>query len=91
MKHTEQTPRIPVGTLIKGDKEPGRQIRDLASFGFETFSIMFWQHTGDTDLTRMAEETSQASRRTGTPLSSPCRSTAIPWMTVRPDSVPGRT
>ncbi|MBN2859152.1 MAG: sugar phosphate isomerase/epimerase [Sphaerochaetaceae bacterium] len=70
MKDTERPLLIPVGTLIKGDQDPGKQIRSLAPSGFETFSIMFWQHTGNTDLGRMAEEAAQASRQTGTPLSS---------------------
>ena len=64
------TQSIPIGTLIKGDRNPAQEIIRLAPLGFETFSLMFWQHTEGTDLHRTADEVSEAADMMQTPISS---------------------
>ncbi len=66
----EPTYHIPIGTLVKGNADPASEILRLAPYGFESFSIMFWQHTGDLELNRMAEEVSSTIDQTGISLSS---------------------
>jgi sugar phosphate isomerase/epimerase len=61
---------IRLGTLVKGDKDPARAIRELAPLGFESFSVMFWQTLGPVDLPRLAREVRAAVAETGTFLSS---------------------
>ncbi len=61
-------PRI--GTLVKGDKDPARAIRELAPLGFESFSITFWQSLGAVDPTELAREVRAAAGETGTVISS---------------------
>jgi sugar phosphate isomerase/epimerase len=61
-------PRI--GTLVKGDKDPARAIRELAPLGFESFSVMFWQTLGGVDPAGLAREVRAAAEETGTVVSS---------------------
>ncbi len=41
---------IPVGTLIKGNENPAASIKALAGYGFECFSLMFWENLGKIDV-----------------------------------------
>lgn len=59
-----------IGTLVKGDKDPARAIRELAPLGFESFSIMFWQSLGAVDPAKLAHEVRAAAAETGTVVSS---------------------
>jgi sugar phosphate isomerase/epimerase len=61
---------IRIGTLVKGDKDPARVIRELAPLGFESFSVMFWQTLGSVDLPLLARDVRAAAEETGTVLSS---------------------
>lgn len=61
---------IPIGTLVKGAEDPARAILDLAPLGFEAFSVMFWETTGDLDLLGLAAAVREAAEETGTVVSS---------------------
>ncbi len=62
--------KIPVGVLIKGDRDPAATIRTLAPQGFECFALMFWETVGDTDLTACADSVRAAVEETGTAISA---------------------
>ncbi len=47
---------IPLGVLVDGNANPVKRISFLKEQGFECFSLTFWQHTGDADLERLADE-----------------------------------
>jgi sugar phosphate isomerase/epimerase len=59
-----------IGTLVKGDKDPARAIRDLAPLGFESFSITFWESLGGIDAAVLAAEVRAAAEETGAVISS---------------------
>ena len=62
--------QIRIGTLVSGlDDAPGR-IRQIVSHGFESFSITFWQSTGDTDLAALAKDVGEALGDSGAVISS---------------------
>jgi sugar phosphate isomerase/epimerase len=58
-----------IGTLVKGDNDPARAIRELAPFGFESFSITFWETLGAIDPVALAREVRAAAEETGTVIS----------------------
>jgi sugar phosphate isomerase/epimerase len=64
--------KIRIGTLVKGDvpKGPGHYIRQILPYGFESFSITFWQTLGGADLKRMAAEVREALGQSGAVISS---------------------
>jgi sugar phosphate isomerase/epimerase len=62
--------RIRIGTLVKGDLDPARAIRELAPLGFESFSVMFWQTLGGVEVGRLADAVRAAAEETGTVISS---------------------
>lgn len=47
---------IRIGTLVKGEADIGDYLRQILPHGFESFSVMFWQTLGDSDLPRLAED-----------------------------------
>ena len=52
MSHTQD---IKIGTLVEGwGKDPAGYIKQLLPYGFESFSISFWQTIGKVDLERLA-------------------------------------
>jgi sugar phosphate isomerase/epimerase len=51
---------VRIGTLVNGGTDTADRIRMLVPHGFESFSITFWQHLGDTQLPRLAEQVRQA-------------------------------
>jgi sugar phosphate isomerase/epimerase len=61
---------IRIGTLVKGDLDPARAIRELAPLGFESFSVMFWQTLGGVEVGRLADAVRAAAEETGTEISS---------------------
>jgi len=51
---------IRIGTLISGGTNTAKTIRQIKGYGFESFSITFWQTLGGTDLVRLAQEVKEA-------------------------------
>jgi sugar phosphate isomerase/epimerase len=51
---------IRMGTLVRGGADTGSYIRQIKPYGFESFSIQFWQTLGKTDLPRLADEVKEA-------------------------------
>jgi sugar phosphate isomerase/epimerase len=52
---------IRIGTLVSGNgPDPARYIRQILPYGFESFSITFWQTLGGVDLKRLAGEVLEA-------------------------------
>lgn len=47
---------IRIGTLVNGGTGTASYIRQILPYGFESFSITFWQTLGGTDLARLAAE-----------------------------------
>jgi sugar phosphate isomerase/epimerase len=47
---------IRIGTLVGGGADTVDKLKFLLPHGFESFSITFWQHLGDTQLPRLAEQ-----------------------------------
>ena len=62
--------KIPIGTLVKGLDDPAVVIDRLSPYGFECFSIMFWQSMEDADLFEMVDEVLEVTERTETTISS---------------------
>ena len=54
--------RIRIGTLVNagGRNDPAGYIRQILPYGFESFSIMFWQTLGGADLKKLAREVNEA-------------------------------
>ena len=65
---TDHTIRI--GTLVNGGPNTADYIRQILPYGFESFSITFWQRLGDVDLKRMAKEVKEVLAGTGAVISS---------------------
>lgn len=57
MSHTLD---IRIGTLVNGGSNTASVIRQIKPYGFESFSITFWQGLGGTDLKRLAAEVKEA-------------------------------
>ena len=52
---------IRIGTLVNGNgANPANYIRQIIPYGFESFSITFWQQLGGVDLPRLANEVKEA-------------------------------
>lgn len=61
---------ILVGTLVNGNTNTADYIRQIIPYGFESFSITFWQTIGDNDLKGMADEVKAVIGDSGTKISS---------------------
>ncbi len=51
---------IRIGTLVNGGPNTASVIKQIKPYGFESFSITFWQTLGGTDLKRLAQEVKEA-------------------------------
>ena len=50
-------PTIRIGTLVSANQaHPADILRQILPYGFESFSLTFWQTTGGADLRRLAEQ-----------------------------------
>jgi len=47
---------IRIGTLVSGGPKTADVIRQIKGYGFESFSITFWQTAGQTDFVKLADE-----------------------------------
>jgi len=47
---------VRIGTLVNGGKGTASYIAQILPYGFESFSITFWQKLGDVDLKKLAAE-----------------------------------
>jgi sugar phosphate isomerase/epimerase len=61
---------IRIGTLVGGGADTVDKLKFLLPHGFESFSITFWQHLGDTQLPRLAEQVRQTLDGTGAVIST---------------------
>ncbi|MFY9177320.1 MAG: sugar phosphate isomerase/epimerase [Caldicoprobacterales bacterium] len=50
--------KLRIGTLVSGGNAPS-VISQILPYGFESFSITFWQTTGDVDLKELAEKVNE--------------------------------
>ncbi len=80
---------IRIGTLVNADANTANYISQILPYGFESFSITFWQTLGNTDLTKMAEEVNEVLAGSGAVISSvsifgnPLETTPIDCETLR--------
>lgn len=51
---------IRIGTLVSGGSKTADVIRQIKGYGFESFSITFWQTAGQTDFVKLADEVKAA-------------------------------
>ncbi len=57
--------KIRIGTLVNGNAGTVDYIRQILPYGFESFSITFWQTLGGVDLARLAGEVKELLNGTG--------------------------
>ena len=70
MKSDFSKEAIRIGTLVKGRNGVEEYIRQMLPYGFESFSIMFWQTLGNSDLKEMAARVKDVLDDTGVIISS---------------------
>ncbi len=71
MKHDLKKEDIRIGTLVSaGQKDPCGYIRQILPHGFESFSLTFWQTTGDVDIKKLAKDVTATLEGTGVVISS---------------------
>ena len=61
---------IKIGTLVNAGQNSPKYIEQIAPHGFESYSIVFWQTLGATDLKRLAEELQPVLEKSGAVISS---------------------
>ena len=61
---------IRIGTLVNGNENTANYIKQILPYGFESFSITFWQTIGATDIHRLADEVNAVLADTGARISS---------------------
>jgi sugar phosphate isomerase/epimerase len=61
---------IRIGTMVNGGPAAPDYIRQILPYGFESFSISFWQTIGDNNLKRLAGEIREALGDSGAVISS---------------------
>ena len=61
---------IRIGTLVNGDEHTADYIRQILPYGFESFSITFWQQIAHPDLARLAKEVKEVLGDSGAVISS---------------------
>jgi sugar phosphate isomerase/epimerase len=89
MKNDLAKQDIRIGTLVNGNANTANYIRQILPYGFESFSVTFWQTLGNTDLRRMADEVKEALGDSGAIISSvsifgnPLETTPIDCETLR--------
>ncbi len=64
------TEAIRIGTMVNAGPGAADYIRQILPYGFESFSISFWQTLGDTNLKRLAEQIREALGDSGAVISS---------------------
>ncbi|MCL5996469.1 MAG: sugar phosphate isomerase/epimerase [Chloroflexi bacterium] len=80
---------IRIGTLVNGNANTANYIRQILPYGFESFSITFWQKLGDINLKQLASEVKDALGDSGAVISSvavfgnPLETTPIDCETLR--------
>jgi len=62
--------QIRIGTLVNAADHPAAYIRQILPYGFESFSLTFWQQLGDADPTKIAAEVQEALVGSGAIISS---------------------
>jgi len=62
---------IRIGTLVRGNQpDPAGYIRQILPYGFESFSLMFWETLGDVNLAELAGQVKEALGDSGAVISS---------------------
>jgi len=61
---------IRIGTMAGGGTKTASYLRQILPYGFESFSISFWQTLGDTDLKKLAGEVREVLADSGAVVSS---------------------
>jgi len=61
---------IRIGTLVSGGPDTQSYLRQILPYGFESFSITFWQTLGGCDLKVLADEVNEVLTGTGAVISS---------------------
>jgi len=61
--------KIRIGTLVNGGPGTKAFIQEILPYGFESFSVTFWQTIGRTDLKRLAAEVREAIAGSGAVIS----------------------
>jgi len=62
--------KIRIGTLVNGGPKAADYIREILPYGFESFSITFWQELKGTDLKKLAKDVKDALGDSGAVISS---------------------
>jgi sugar phosphate isomerase/epimerase len=62
--------KIRIGTMVNANDKTVDYIKEILPYGFESFSITFWQTLGDTDLKRLADEVKETLAGSGAIISS---------------------
>ena len=63
------TEKIRIGTLVSGSEHGANYIRQIRPYGFESFSITFWQTLQGADLEKLAREVNEALAGSGAVIS----------------------
>jgi sugar phosphate isomerase/epimerase len=80
---------IRIGTLVNGNANTANYIKQILPYGFESFSITFWQTLGNADLKKMAAEVNEVLAGSNAIISSvsifgnPLETTPIDGETLR--------
>lgn len=61
---------IRIGTLVQAGQKSPDFIRQILPYGFESFSLTFWQRLGKTDFQRLADECAEVLDGSGAVISS---------------------
>ena len=61
---------VKIGTMVNGGPGAASYINQIKGYGFESFSISFWQVIGDTDIVKMASDVRSEIAETGAVISS---------------------
>ena len=83
MQEATHNQDIRIGVLVNGGENTANYIKQILPYGFETFSITFWQTLGVTDLRKLATQVHAVMDGTGATISSlsvfgnPLENTAI--------------
>jgi len=65
----QREPDIRIGTLVTGNENTADYIRQIIPYGFESFSITFWQTLHGTDLKKLADDVRRVLDGTGAVIS----------------------
>ena len=63
------TEKIRIGTLVSGSEHGANYIRQIRPYGFESFSITFWQTLQGADLEKLAREVNEVLAGSGAVIS----------------------